>query len=83
MKKSTKLKVIRYAIQLASFLLFPGLFAITFSSIGDIVSSLISGTFTMQSNGGELLLGSGILLITAIFGRFFCGYVCSFEHFRT
>ncbi len=78
MKKSTKLKVIRYAIQLASFLLFPGLFAITFSSIGDIVSSLISGTFTMQSNGGELLLGSGILLITAIFGRFFCGYVCSF-----
>lgn len=78
MKKPTKTKLIRSLIQLASFILFPGLFAITFSGIGSIITAIATQTFSLATNGTTLLLTLGILIITAIFGRFFCGFICSF-----
>ncbi|HWQ06639.1 MAG TPA: FMN-binding protein, partial [Feifaniaceae bacterium] len=64
--------------QAAAFILFPGLFLSTFSAMKALYTALIGGTFSASQNVGELILVISMLLITAIMGRFFCGFLCSF-----
>jgi len=77
-QKITALTLTRRIIQAASFLLFPGLFISTFSAIKSIYTALIGGTFSVAALAGQMVLAVSMLLITAIMGRFFCGFLCSF-----
>lgn len=72
------LKLIRRIIQTAAFVLFPGLFITTFSALKTLFTAIIGGTFSMAANAGEVILILSMLLITAVMGRFFCGFLCSF-----
>lgn len=72
------LKLIRRIIQTAAFVLFPGLFITTFSAMKTLFTAIIGGTFSMAANAGELILVVSMLVITAVMGRFFCGFLCSF-----
>ena len=76
--KTSALTRIRRAIQAASFVLFPGLFITIFAGLKTIVTALIDGTFSVTQNAGDLILVGAMLLITAVMGRFFCGFLCSF-----
>jgi uncharacterized protein with FMN-binding domain len=77
-KKISALGVTRRLIQLAAFVLFPGLFITTFSAIKDIYTSILHGSFDTGILAQQLILTAAVLLITAIMGRFFCGFLCSF-----
>ncbi len=68
----------RRLIQAAAFFLLPGLFISTFAAIGGIIGSLVQGTFTFAAQAGNIFLLAAVLPLTAIWGRFFCGYLCSF-----
>lgn len=78
MKKPSKTQIIRHIIQLIAFLLFPELFIVTFSAIKEIYTAVINGSFQVAEQMNRLLLLAAVFPITAFFGRFFCGYLCSF-----
>lgn len=77
-KHAAALAAARRIIQVIAFVLFPGLFLLTFSAIGEIISALAHGTFSAAALAQPLVLAVSVLLITAVMGRFFCGFLCSF-----
>lgn len=82
-RKRVKMKIdrtnmIRRAIQIASFILMPGLFISTFLSIKSVYTALISGAFDVAAQLPQLLILLAVIPITVIMGRFFCGFLCSF-----
>ena len=77
-RKFTVLQVVRRVIQLLSFILIPGLFISTFSSIKIVYMAIIAGTFNLAALLPELLFILAVIPITIIMGRFFCGFLCSF-----
>lgn len=81
MKKS-KGQLIRHIIQLISFILYPGLFIITWNSFGTIYKLLIMGNATFDTLLSPLLIILAIIPITIIWGRFFCSYICAFGTFQ-
>ena len=74
----TALTLTRRIIQTASLVLFPGLFISTFSAIKAIYVALIDGSFSASALTGQIVLAASMLLITALMGRFFCGFLCAF-----
>lgn len=76
--KITALTLTRRIIQALSFLLFPGLFISTFSALKQVYTALIGGAFSAATLAGPLVLLISMLLITAVMGRFFCGFLCAF-----
>ena len=77
-KKISPIQIVRAVIQLIAFLTVPALFITIFSSIGEIISSIAGGSFVLLDNLGRLVLILGVFLITLVWGRFFCGFICSF-----
>lgn len=77
-KKISKTQIIRHGIQLIAFLLYPGLFIKTFAAAGDIYKAILNHSFELSAYTNQLLLLLAIFPITILFGRFFCGYLCSF-----
>ena len=77
-KKISPLQIVRAVIQLIAFVTVPALFITIFSSVGNIVMSLIGGSFVLSENLGSIILVLGVFLVTIVFGRYFCGFVCSF-----
>lgn len=77
-KKISITQVIRHIIQLIMFILFPGLFITTFLAVRDIYTAVIEGSFNVSAYSDQLLLMIAIFPITILFGRFFCGNLCSF-----
>ena len=77
-KRISPVQVVRAAVQLAAFLLVPGLFISVFSAIGAIYTALIGGTFILSEQIGNILLVAAVFIVTALWGRFFCGFICSF-----
>ena len=73
-----KTQLLRHGVQLISFLLFPGLFLTVFHAIRDVVMALVNGTFAFASASGSLATLVVTLGVTALWGRFFCGYLCTF-----
>ena len=81
MKNITKDKVtqiIRHVVQLISFIIYPGLFALCFNSIGVIYQLIITGTASIATLLSPILILAAIIPISIIWGRFFCSYICSF-----
>lgn len=77
-KKISPLQIVRTVIQLIAFVTVPALFITIFSSIGGIITSIAGGSFVLLDNLGRLVLILGVFLITLVWGRFFCGFICSF-----
>lgn len=71
-------QLLRHAVQLLSFLLFPGLFLTVFNALRDVVVALFTGTFALTTLSGSLVTLTVVLGVTVLWGRFFCGYLCSF-----
>ena len=71
-------QTVRHAIQLVSFILIPGLFITIFFSMKDIWTSALGGTFALGEQLGNILITAAALIVTAIWGRVFCGFFCSF-----
>ncbi|MCR4795840.1 MAG: 4Fe-4S binding protein [Ruminococcus sp.] len=78
MKKISPMQIVRAVIQLIAFVTVPALFITIFSSIGGLITSIAGGSFVFSDNIGRIILISGVFLITLVWGRFFCGFICSF-----
>jgi len=77
-KNRLHIKLIRRMIQIAAFLLFPGLFISVFSAVGSVYRSIVNDTFSLIELAQPLIILVGVMLITMLWGRFFCGFLCSF-----
>lgn len=77
-KRSFFIQFIRHLIQIAAFILFPGLFIMVFSAVRDILTAFINGSFSAGELFPQIILVFMVFLITALWGRFFCGFLCSF-----
>ena len=78
MKKISPTQIVRTVIQLIAFVTVPALFITVFSSTGGIMTSIAGGSFVLSENIGRIILILGVFLITLVWGRFFCGFICSF-----
>ncbi len=77
-RKFRPVQVVRAVIQLLAFLTVPALFATVFSAIGGTVSSLLHGSFVISERMDSIMLVAGVCAVTLIWGRVFCGFICSF-----
>ena len=77
-QKIAATQLVRHIIQLAAFILLPGLFIFTFSAIRDVYTALIKGSFSFSAQAESLLVLLTVFPITILCGRFFCGFLCSF-----
>lgn len=68
-RKVSITQLIRHGIQIAAFLLFPGLFISTWSAVGSVVTALVNGTFSLTSMADQLVLILAVFPITIIWGR--------------
>ena len=72
------IQTVRIICQLVFFILLPDLFITVFTSVGEIVRAVISGSFFFSEMRSEILVVITALMLTFIWGRFFCGFMCSF-----
>ena len=80
-KKKPKIsatQAVRHLIQLLAFVLMPGLFISAFGAVKDVSAALLGGTFSIDALSFQILLLLAVIPVTALLGRFFCGYFCSF-----
>lgn len=71
-------QLIRHLVQLAAFILFPGLFISVLSAVRDLVTAVVEGRFSFGGLFPQILLVFTVFVVTALWGRFFCGFLCSF-----
>ena len=74
----TKLKclqIVRTLIQIGFFVFMPSLFSQAFAGIKEVVSLMGKGQPLKMS---DFLIKLVLCLLTIIFGRIFCGFMCSF-----
>lgn len=48
------------------------------NALGNVVTALTHGEFSFESLAAQLIIIAVVFFVTAIWGRFFCGYLCSF-----
>lgn len=70
--------IVRRLIQITCFIFLPSLFIEIFQSIHTIISKLVQGQGTWQGVMPSILLLVIVSLVTALAGRFFCGWMCAF-----
>ncbi len=78
MKKVSKTQIVRWALQIASFFLLPMLFIDAFNGLKTVTTAIVNGTFDFTSLLPELFVTVFLLVITLVFGRLFCGWMCAF-----
>ncbi|KMT21949.1 4Fe-4S binding protein [Clostridium cylindrosporum] len=78
MKRIKEMAWIRTIIQAICFVLLPGLFISTYTSVKNVFSGIIHHTTSFKGLLPDILLVVAIVPITMILGRFFCGWMCSF-----
>lgn len=69
-------RVVRWAIQLAFFILAPSIFSAAFNGIKYVAGQI--GLMQAVEPTSFVVLLVGVFLFTVVFGRFFCGYACAF-----
>lgn len=77
-KRSKKSAYLRIAIQILSFFLIPGLFSAGFLALRDLVQAAVSGSSDAFSLRCSVITLLATVPATILFGRWFCGYLCSF-----
>ncbi len=71
-------QIVRHIIQLAAFILVPALFVTVWHALGDVVTALAAGEFSVRDFLPQLITLVAVYGLTAVWGRFFCGYLCAF-----
>lgn len=80
--KIKKIQIFRIVSQIAFLILLPGLFTLTFSELKKLYQMGIQGNFNIyQALAGSAAFIS-VILLTVLFGRFFCGWMCAFGTFN-
>ena len=69
-------RAVRWAIQIAFFLVAPAIFSAAFNGVKYIFTQM--GVREAIEPGAFVVLLCAVLLFTIAFGRFFCGYACAF-----
>lgn len=77
-KHRSWVQIVRHIVQLVAFLLFPELFITVLHALGDVVTALTHGMFSVSALWAQLITIAVVFLVTAVWGRFFCGFLCSF-----
>lgn len=77
-KKIELMHIFRRIVQIIFFIFLPGIFTSVFYAIKEIYLGILGGNISISSFAGPSLILLGILFITIFFGRFFCGFICSF-----
>lgn len=77
-RKTNKTQWLRHGVQILAFLLFPGLFLTVFNALRDVVVALFTGAFALPALSGSLVTLLVVVGVTVLWGRFFCGYLCTF-----
>ena len=68
----------RRGIQIICFIFLPSLFILIFNSIKSLCMLLFHGQGTIQTIMPGIILLVVVTLVTAVVGRFFCGWMCAF-----
>src|SRR5690349_11071503 len=76
--KISKIQIARRILQLLGLIFLPGIFILTFIGLKDIYSAILSENFSFYKNILQAAEVVTIIPITIIFGRFFCGWLCTF-----
>lgn len=71
-------QIIRHLIQAVAFIFFPGIFLSVFTTLRDVVTAFLTDSFSFSGFANQLVLLGTVFLMTILWGRFFCGYLCSF-----
>lgn len=80
--KIKKIQIFRIISQIAFLILLPGLFTLTFSELKKLYQMVIQGNFNIyQALAGSAAFIS-VIILTVLFGRFFCGWMCAFGTFN-
>lgn len=77
-KRLSMIQVIRHVVQAIAFIILPELFITVLRALGDVVATLAKGEFSIDTLSAQLITIAVIFLFTAVWGRIFCGYLCSF-----
>ncbi|MBR0414646.1 MAG: FMN-binding protein [Clostridia bacterium] len=78
MKKNSTTQILRHIIQCVAFVVIPGLFVLVLSAIESILKAIIAGNFSFSGMLTELFVLLAVIPITALWSRFFCGWLCAF-----
>lgn len=77
-RKISKLQIFRFTTQLIFLILFPGLITLTFGELKQVYLMLYQDKFNFIQTLPQLIEILIIIPMTILFGRFFCGWFCSF-----
>jgi len=77
-KKINKTQVLRHIIQIILFFTLPGIYAMTFSELKTVYQMIIEGNFNFLQAIPSLIEFITVMLLTAVMGRLFCGWLCAF-----
>lgn len=76
-KNNKKLiNIIRIFIQILFIILLPTIFSYAFNGIKALISIISNGNFVYLTSLHKV--GLALIIFTILFGRFFCGWICSF-----
>ncbi|WP_411680800.1 4Fe-4S binding protein [Clostridium thailandense] len=81
-KKIKKIQIFRHIIQIISLFISPGLFILALDELKKIYEMIIKGNFHFIQAFPTLVEFTTVILITIVFGRFFCGWICAFGAFN-
>jgi len=77
-KKFSNLQILRFIIQIAFFVLVPGMYINAFSGIRQMYTGIIKHTFNFAQYYPQMIEAIAIIPVTILLGRFFCGWMCAF-----
>ncbi|MEQ8154242.1 MAG: 4Fe-4S binding protein [Clostridiaceae bacterium] len=77
MKKISKTQLFRTIIQIIMLILIPGVWSLAFSELKSLFNMILNNSFSFQGLSESFI----VLILTAIMGRFFCGWFCAFGTF--
>ena len=80
MGKLKRTQIFRFITQLIFFILLPGLFTLAFGELKALYINIINLNFTPIDIITKYYILLILILMNIIFGRFFCGWFCSFGY---
>lgn len=76
MKNRKLVNYVRLFVQIIFLIISPTIFSFAFNGIKALIASISQGTFETLTTANKL--GLVLVIFTFLFGRFFCGWICSF-----
>ncbi len=77
-KMFSPIQLVRLIVQIAFFILLPGLYVNAFAGIREIYTGLIHQNFSLSEHIPQLVGVIAVVPATILLGRFFCGWMCAF-----